>query len=43
MPWEIKNEDGDTVKMGGKLDENEVTDWSDTDPMPEPPHVKYGA
>lgn len=43
MSYEIKNEHGETVKMGGKLSEEDLTDWSNTEPMPEPPHMKYGA
>lgn len=45
MAYEIKNDKGDTVKLGGKLTENEpgneLTDWSDTKPMPEAPSQKY--
>jgi hypothetical protein len=45
MAFEIKNEDGDTTKIGGKLTENdpgeELTDWSQAKPMPPAPSQKY--
>lgn len=45
MAWEIRNEDGDVTKTGGKLEESpreeELTDYSQVKPMPEPPHMKY--
>lgn len=48
MAWEIKNKHGETTKTGGFLEEADppktkegLTDWSQADPMPEPPHMKY--
>jgi hypothetical protein len=45
MAYEIKDKHGDTVKMGGKLTEQdpgkELTDWAEYPQMPEAPSQKY--
>lgn len=45
MAFEIKNEKGETTKVGGKMTEtdqgSELTDWAEYPPMPEAPSEKY--
>ncbi len=46
MAYEVKDENGDTTKLGGKITgsdhkDQELTDWSEYPPMPPAPSQKY--